>query len=358
MFFYLILIALVFGVLVFIHEFGHFITARLCGVSVKEFAVGMGPKLVSWKSKKYETQYALRLFPIGGFVSMEGEDDESDDENAFCNKSIWRRMLIVLAGPMMNLLLGFVLMTVLVFMQGTLASTVVAEFQEGATSNQALQVGDEIIEVDGTRVHTGNEMVYEIMNQGYEPIDLVVIRDGETITLEDVTFPTMEDSGVTFGDYDFVPYAEETNLPNLCKHAFWRSVSNVKMVYDSLFGLISGRYGMDAVSGPVGVAEVVGDAAKVGLTNFLFIVSVLSVNLGVFNLIPFPALDGGRFLFLVIEGGFQTFFKKLIRRDGEVYTRFMKRLRAIESYINFVGLILLFGLMIFVTVKDILNLFV
>ena len=301
----------------------------------------MGPTLTSWHSKKYETKYALRLLPIGGFVSMEGEDEASEDENAFCNKSIWKRMLIVLAGPAMNLILGFVLMTVLVFMQGTLASTTVAEFQEGATSSEVLQVGDEILYVDGTRVHTGNDMVYEIMNQGYEPIDLVVRRNGEKIALEDVTFPSMVDSGVTFGMYDFIPYAEETNLPNLCKHAFWRSVSNVKMVYDSLIGLVTGRYGMEAVSGPVGVAEVVGDAAKMGLDSFLYIVTVLSVNLGVFNLIPFPALDGGRFLFLVIEG---------IRRKPFD--------RAVEGYINFVGLLLLFGLMIFVTIKDVLKLFV
>ena len=338
---YFLIMLLVFGVLVFIHEFGHFMTARLCGVTVKEFAVGMGPKLVSWSSKKYETKYALRLLPIGGFVSMEGEDEASEDENAFCNKSVWKRMLIVLAGPMMNLILGFLLMTVLVFMQGTLASTTIAEFQEGATSNEVLQVGDEILRVDGTRVHTGNDMVYEIMNQGYEPIDLEIRRDGEKMIVEDVTFPSMEDSGVTFGNYDFIPYAEKTNLPNLCKHAFWRSVSNVKMVYDSLVGLVTGRFGMDAVSGPVGVAEVVGDAAKMGLDNFIYIVTVLSVNLGVFNLIPFPALDGGRFLFLIIEG----IRRKPINRD-------------VEGYINFVGLLLLFGLMIFVTIKDVLNLFV
>jgi regulator of sigma E protease len=267
-------------------------------------------------------------------------------------------MLIVLAGPLMNLLLGFVLMTVLVFLQGTLVSTTVAEFREDATSNQWLQAGDVIVEVDGTRVHTGNEMVYEIMNQGYEPIDLVVIRKGNRITLEGVTFPTVEDSGITLGDYDFIPYAEQTNLPNLCKHAFWRSVSNVKMIYDSLFGLVSGRYGMEAVSGPVGVAQVVGDAAKIGWDSFLFIVSVLSVNLGVFNLLPVPALDGGRFAFLALEGGFGLFCRGLLRRDEEARGRFMRRLRQIEGYINSVSLILLFGLMIFVTAKDILNLFV
>ncbi len=336
----ILLILLVFGVLIFIHEFGHFITARLCGVSVKEFAVGMGPTVFSWHSKKYGTKYGLRLLPIGGFVSMVGEDEESDDENAFCNKSIWKRMLIVAAGPLMNLILGFLLMTVLVFSQGTLASTTIAEFSQDAVSQQQLQVGDEILRVDGTRVHTGNELVYEIMNQGYEPLDLQIKRNGETIVLQDVSFPTMEDSGATFGSYDFLLYAEETNFPNLMKHAFFRSVSTVKMVLDSLIGLLSGRFGMEAVSGPVGVTKVVGDAARVGFMNFLYIVTVLTINLGVFNLIPFPALDGGRFLFLIIEG----IRRKPINRN-------------VEAYINFVGIVILFAFMIFVTVKDIFHLF-
>ena len=339
--FYVLVMVLVFGVLIFIHELGHFLTARACGVAVKEFAVGMGPTVFSWHSKKHETKYGLRLLPIGGFVSMEGEDEESENENAFCKKSVWRRMLIVCAGPFMNLLLGFVLMTVLVFAQGTLVSTTVAKFQEGATSCAQLEVGDTILRVDGTRVHTGNELVYEVMNKGYEPIDFLVERNGEKLLLEDVTFPTMEDSGVTFGNYDFLLYAEETNFPNLVKHAYFRSVSTVKMVFDSLVGLLSGRFGMDAVSGPVGVAEAVGDAAKNGYQNFLYIVTVLSINLGVFNLVPFPALDGGRFLFLAIEG---------IRRKPLN--------RNVESYVNFVGLMILFAFMIFVTVKDVLNLFV
>lgn len=338
--FYLLIMLLVFGILVFIHEFGHFITARLCGVSVKEFAIGMGPTIFSWHSKKHGTKYGLRLLPIGGFVSMVGEDEESSEQGAFCNQSIWKRMMIVLAGPLMNLLLGFILMTVLVFSQGTLASTTIAKFDENAVSQQKLEVGDEILKVDGTRVHTGDEMVYEIMNQGYEPIDILVIRNGEKLLVEDVEFPSMSDSGAVFGNYDFIPYAEQRTLPNLLKHAFFRSISNVKMVYDSLGGMLTGRFGLDAVSGPVGVAEVVGDAAKNGLQSLLFIVTVLSVNLGVFNLIPFPALDGGRFLFLIIEG----IRKKPINRN-------------VEASINFIGIMILFTFMIFITVKDVFKLF-
>ena len=339
-FFYILIMVLVFGILIFIHEFGHFITARLCGVAVKEFAVGMGPTLFSWKSKKYDTTYGLRLLPIGGFVSMVGEDEESDDSGAFCNKPVWKRMIIVSAGAVMNLLLGFLLMTVMVFSQGNLASTVVADFDENATSNAQLQIGDQILRVDGTRVHTGNELVYEILNSGYEPIDLEVRRGEEVLLLEDVTFPSMEESGATFGTYDFKVYGEEVNFPNLMKHSFYRSLSTVKMVYDSLIGLISGRFGMEAVSGPVGVTKVVGEAAQTGMLNLLYIVSVLSINLGVFNLIPFPALDGGRFLFLIIEG---------IRRKPLN--------RNVEAYVNFVGIIILFAFMIFVTVKDVFHLF-
>lgn len=341
---YFLIILLVFGVLVFVHELGHFLTARACGVTVKEFAIGMGPKLVSWTSKKYGTKYALRLLPIGGFVSMHNEDglDENadpDDEGAFCNKSVPKRMLITIAGAVMNLLLGFILMMIVVFATKNLGSTVVAKFDDNARSSQWLEVNDEIVKVGSTSVHTWNELAYEIMNKGYEPVDVTVKRNGERIVLEDVEFGTFEDSGATFGQYDFLPYAEPATLGNLAKHSFYRSLSTVKMVLDSVKGLITGRFGMDAVSGPVGVVGVVEDVAKQGFMSFLYIVSVLTINLGVFNLIPFPALDGGRFLFLAIEG----VRGKPINRN-------------VESYINFAGLMILFAFMIYVTFKDILNL--
>ena len=347
--FYALIMVLVFGVLIFIHEFGHFFTARRCGVAVKEFAIGMGPKIFSWKSKKYDTQYALRAFPIGGFVSMVGEDEESDSEDAFCNKSVFKRMLIVVAGAVMNLLLGFLLMMAVVLMQGPIGSTVVAEFNENAISNAQLQVGDEIISVAGTKVYSGNEVIYEIMNKGYEPIDLVVKRNGEKVTLNNVVFSTVEEDGVTFGYMDFKVLREARTFSNLMKQTFFRSVSSVKMVYDSLVGLVSGRFGVDAVSGPIGVTEVVGSAASeifgekeevvLAIAKFLYIVSILTINLGVMNLLPFPALDGGRFVMLAIEG---------IRRKPFN--------RNVEAYINFVGIIVLFAFMIFVSFKDVLKL--
>ena len=338
--FYIVIMALVFGVMIFIHEAGHFFTARACGITVKEFAIGMGPKLFSWTSKKHGTVHSIRILPIGGYVSMEGEDEDSADENAFCNKPVWKRMLVVAAGPFMNIVLGVLLTLIVVLSQGPIGSTVIAEFNENAMSSQKLAVGDERVKVDGTFVFTGNEVMYEIMNQGYEPIDIVVKRNGEKITVEDVTFGILTEQGVSFGDMDFKVMREEKNFLNVIKQTATRSVSTVKMVYDSLLGMLTGRFGLDAVSGPVGVAQTVGDAAKTDFVGFLYIGAILTMNLGVFNFIPFPALDGGRFILLLVE----AIRKKPIDKK-------------IEGYINAAGLIVLFGFMILVTCKDIFNLF-
>ena len=338
--FYIIIMALVFGVMIFIHEAGHFFTARACGITVKEFAIGMGPKLFSWTSKKHGTLHSIRLLPIGGFVSMEGEDDDSEDENAFCNKPVWKRMLVVAAGPFMNIVLGILLTLIVVLAQGPIGSTVIAKFDDNAVSSEKLAVGDEIVKIDGTFVFTGNEVMYEIMNQGYEPIDVVVKRNGEKITLEDVTFGILTEEGVAFGNMDFKVKAEEKNIGTVLKQTATRSLSTVKMVYDSLIGMLTGRFGIDAVSGPVGVAQTVGDAAKTDFVGFLYIGAILTINLGVFNFIPFPALDGGRFLLLCVEA---------VRRKPID--------KKIEGYINFVGLMILFGFMILITCKDIFKLF-
>lgn len=338
--FYFFIVLLIFGVFIFIHELGHFLTARLCRVSIKEFAIGMGPKLLSKISKKSKIKYTLRALPIGGFVSMEGEDDASDDANAFCNKKLWQRILIVLAGPIMNLILGFILMSILICSQSTFYSTTIDFFGKQSTSNAYLQPNDVIIAIDNTKIYTGNDLSYEIMFQGYEPISVTVERNGEIMTFDSVVFPTFEDTGAIFGQRDFALKEETKNFSNIIKHTYFRSVSTIKMVYDSLGGLLSGRFGMDAVSGPIGVTEVVGDAAKSGFSSFLYIITVLTINLGVFNLIPFPALDGGRLLFLIIE----AIRRKPLNKN-------------VEGYINFIGIIILFAFMILVTFKDIFKLF-
>jgi regulator of sigma E protease len=270
---------------------------------------------------------------------MVGEDEESDEENAFCKKKVWKRMTIVVAGAVMNLLLGFLLMLAVVLFQGPIGSTTVAGFNNDAVSNAQLQVNDEILEVGGTKVHSSNELAYEISNKGYQPVDILVERNGEEKLLKGVNFKTDVSDGAKFGVIDFKVYQEERTFLSIMEQTFFRSVSTVKMVYDSLTGLVTGRFGVEAVSGPVGVAQVVGDAAQMGILSFIYIVSVLSINLGVINLLPFPALDGGRFLLLAIEG---------IRRKPLN--------RNVEGYINFIGIVILFAFMIFISFKDVIKL--
>ncbi|MBQ7337661.1 MAG: site-2 protease family protein [Clostridia bacterium] len=343
----------IFGFLILVHEAGHYFVARRCGVAIEEFSIGMGPKIISRTSKKNGTVFSLRALPIGGYVAMVGETEESDEEGALSSKPVWQRFLVFAAGATVNLLVGFLIVIVIVCIsasQGVLASNTIAGFQEGATSSAqgGLMVGDEVIKVGGVSVHTGEELTYEITNQGDEPIDLTVIRDGEKIVLQDVCFPTFEESGVTFGNYDFYVLADKNpGFFKLLQISFYRSCSLVKMVWDSLLGLITGRFGVQTLSGPVGITAAVAETIEssgwsaMQILNYaLYITAVIAINLGVFNLIPFPALDGGRLFFLLIE----AVRRKKINPD-------------IEAKINFVGIALLMTLMLFVVCKDIIGLF-
>ena len=338
----IILAILLFGFLIFIHEGGHFLFARLFKVTVNEFAIGMGPKIFSKKSKKSGIVYSFRLFPIGGFVSMAGEDEESDDPNSFEKKPVWQRFIITVAGAAVNLIAGALVMTILVCSApNQLGSTVVGDFLEGATSVESgLKVDDKILEVDGHRVYIADDLMYEIMRLGIEPIDLTVERDGKRIVLEDVKFPQMASEGVAFGANDFRVYGERPTILNLAKHSFFKTAYTVKMIWESLYDLISGRYGVEAVSGPIGVTEALTEAADTGAYSFTYLAVVISINLGVMNLMPFPALDGGRLVFLIIE----AIRKKPLKKG-------------LEAYINFAGLALLMLLMVFICTKDIIGLF-
>ncbi|MBQ4066716.1 MAG: site-2 protease family protein [Clostridia bacterium] len=338
----IILAILLFGFLIFIHEGGHFLFARLFKVTVNEFAIGMGPKIFSKKSKKSGITYSFRAFPIGGFVSMAGEDEESDDPNAFNKKPVWQRLIITVAGAATNIIVGGLVMAILVCSApNSLGGTTVAKFMDDAVSQEAgLQVGDRIVEVDGHNVHIADELMYTIMRLGIEPVDLTVIRDDEKLVLEDVEFPPMSSEGIAFGSNDFLVYAEEPTLANLAKHSFFKTTYTVKMIWESLYDLVTGRFGVEAVSGPVGVTEALTEAADTGVYSFTYLAVVISINLGVMNLLPFPALDGGRILFLLIEA---------IRR---------KPLKMeVEAYINFAGLVLLMILMVLICIKDVIGLF-
>lgn len=338
---HILLTILMLSVLILLHELGHYTAARIFSVPINEFALGMGPKLFSWRSKKTLTLYSLRLLPIGGYVSMVGEDESSDDENGLCRKPVWQRMIITAAGAFMNLVTGLIIMAVVVVMSTGLGSTTVSGFADGALTEQSgLRIGDEIIAIGGDRVHVAGDLSYEIMHDATEPIDVTVRRDGEKVVLHDVIFPSDIVEGIEFGRADFSTEREAKNFVNVVRHTFFRSISVVKMVWESLIDLLTGRYGVEHVSGPVGVTSAVSDAAQNGVGSFLFLTVAIAMNLGVFNLLPLPALDGGRLLFQAIE---------LIRR---------KPLKPeVEGYVHFVGIVLLMGLMVAITFKDIIGLF-
>ena len=342
--FYALITAVVIGFLTFIHELGHFSMARLFKVPVLEFAIGMGPKIFSWEGK-YGTKYALRAFPIGGFVQMEGEEGNSENPMAYNHLNPWKKIAVTVAGPVVNIVFAIILMFILVLTTPTLGSTTIGQFRDGAISNAKLQLNDEIIKVGDVYVHTTEELHYEIVLQGYRAVDITVIRDGKEIVISDVVFNTVEDSGATFGVMDFRVYRlsdlENVNILDYLEQAVYRSISTVKMVFDSLGGIISGRFGMDAVSGPIGIVETVEQVTNVSVSSLVNLIVVISMNLGIFNLLPIPALDGGRIVFHLIDG---IAGRKVIKKE-------------IEDNITAITMLLLLGFMLLVSIKDVINLF-
>lgn len=340
----------VFGLLIFIHEFGHYIVARSFGVGVIEFAIGMGPKIKTWKGKYND--FTLRAIPIGGFVNMVGEyDEEIPEEHQYKiplnERSVWKRMLIVVAGPLMNLLLAFVVMIGVVAGSEAIGTTVVYGFVEDSISNQyGLQPKDEIISVNGKKIHCYNDMSYKILSDGIEPIDIVVLRNGEELLLENVCFGTENDEGIVFGKLDFAVYIKEKTVGNVLREAFWQGASTVYMTVDSLIDTFTGRYGIDAVGGPVAVGGEIDQTIKASrdlgeaVRNIAVLVVMISVSLGIFNLLPIPVLDGGRLLFYIIEA---------IRRKP-INPKY-------EQAISAVFMVIMLALMLFVMMKDIAGLF-
>ena len=339
-----IIAILVFGFLIFIHELGHFLTARIFKVTINEFSIGMGPRIFSHVSKKSGIRYSIAALPIGGFVAMAGENEESDDPNSFDKKPAWQRFIITAAGAFVNLVAGFIVVIILTMLTNIGGTTVAGfvdpdEYGFDVSTEGVLEVGDVIVEVDGRRVRILDELSYELMRRGIEPIDITVIRDGERVVLRDVVLPTVEENGETFGMRDFLIYTTEKNLGTALTYSFSKSVLIVRMCWESIIDLITGRYSLSAVSGPVGISSAIGTAASKGTAPFLYMFGLISINLGVMNLMPIPALDGGRLLATGIE----------------MITR--KRLPAkIENAINVTGLIILLGLSLVIMVKDVFQL--
>lgn len=329
---------LLFLILIVIHEFGHFISAKLLGVRVNEFAVGFGPKIFSKQGK--ETKYSVNLIPLGGYCAMEGEDEGSADEKAFCNKAAWRRFLIVVMGAVFNLILGFIIVMIILAPTKTFTTTTIAEFAPNAVSEQSgLQVNDEILKVDGRTIFSTYDLSYAFTNVKDGKIDITVLRDGKKQLLKDVKFDSEEYEGMEFLTVDFKVYGEKRTFGTFIKNTIKTSASYTVVIWRSLVDLLSGKYGISQVSGPVGVTVVIADAARQSLQSLLPLMAFISINLGIFNLLPIPALDGGRLIFIL----FEMIFKKNVPQKY-------------ESLVHTIGFILLIGFMILILIKDVLGL--
>lgn len=326
---------LLFLILIIIHEFGHFIAAKLLGVRVNEFAVGFGPKLFKWG--KGETKYAINLIPLGGYCAMEGEDENSNDSRAFCNKKPWRRFLIVVMGAVFNLILGLILVAFTLIPQNRFTTTTIDSFHENAVSSQyGLQENDKIIMVDGRRIFTTYDLSYAFSNVDDGAINITVKRNGEKVELNNVRFESQEIDGINYLTVDFYVKGRTKTFTSFIGHTFSTAISNCAVVYRSLIDLLTGRYGISAMSGPVGVTVAIGTAAKQSLVNILPIMALITINLGLFNLLPLPALDGGRLVFIL----FEMLFRKPVPQKY-------------EAMVHTIGFVLLLLLMLIITFKDV-----
>lgn len=366
---------LVFGVIINLHELGHFFFAKLFGVQINEFSFGMGPLL--WGRKKGETQYSIRLLPIGGYVAMEGEDGDAADsggesdsgssaapagDRAFYRKPAWQRFIILFAGAGMNILLGLLLLAWTTSQMSLLGTNVVGRVEEGAASASYLQPGDRIIRVNGYSTPCYNDVVFQLIRDDDGLVDLTVLRGGEHLTMSrweralarfgvggkelgDTLFMSvpfqMEElqPGLRTLRIDFVFLGAQPTFMNSVQYTFQQTVSTVKQVWYSLLDILTGRFGLSQLSGPVGTATVIREASDAGLRSLVLLVAYISINVGVFNLLPFPALDGGRMFFLLVGA--------LFRRP--IPARY-------ENYVNAAGMLLLLIFVGVVTFSDVMKL--
>ena len=369
----------VFSAVIAIHEFGHLAVAKLCGVQVNEFSIGMGPVLL--KKMHHGTQYSLRALPVGGFVALEGEEspesqqaereerpdleerplsqrsgaDSSPNGGALNGEElsqptgkplneapVWQRALIMAAGACMNFLLGFVVMAILLAAQNEpITSRVIYAVEDGALCGQTgLEAGDKVLAVNGRRCFVANDMLYELMRTEDYSASFTVLRDGKKVELPRVQFDTWQDEdGETHMSLGFTVYGIKKTPVNVIKEA-WNSVLYYgRIIFTSLMDLLRGRESINDLSGPVGIVTAIGQAASYGWQDLLELLVLITVNLGIFNLLPFPALDGGKVVFLLIEGV-----------TGHAVPE------KIQSGLTLAAFALLFALMIFATYNDIVRL--
>ncbi|PWM64583.1 MAG: RIP metalloprotease RseP [Eubacteriales Family XIII. Incertae Sedis bacterium] len=328
----LIYALLIFCLLIFFHELGHFTLAKLCGVKVNEFALGMGPAVL--KKQKGETLYSLRAFPIGGFCAMEGEDEDSEDERAFNKKAAWQKALIVVAGAAMNLLVAIVIMSAISFYVGT-STTTIDTVQDGLPAQAAgIESGDTIIAINGITVSEWRD-VYTFISES----------DGETIriTLTDADGSERTVATETVADADGrriigITPTTERHLISSVKTGVQNTWALGASMLDVLKGLFTGGVSASELSGPVGIVAVVNDTASRGFIYIAYLTALISLNLAIMNMLPFPALDGGRFVFIIIRAV-----------TGKAITD------EIEGKVHFAGILVLLALMLYVTWNDIVK---
>ncbi len=337
-----ILAILIFSFIIIFHELGHFLFAKKCGVKVNEFTLGLGPTILSWG--KGETKYCLKALPFGGSCVMEGEDEESDSDRAFNNKSLWERFQIVVAGPLFNFILAFILSVVYIGAVGVNLPTITDVIPGYAAEEAGMQAGDTILSIDGYKVHFYNEVsIYTFLHDDKESFDVVYLRDGKKYNATIVPKYSEESQRKLLGITKEADYHKLSPL-GVLEYSAYEIKYQIYVTLSSLRMLFTGQVSMNEVSGPVGVVSTISSvydqSASSGVfyifVNLTSIAILLSANLGVMNLLPFPALDGGRILLIIIEA-----------------IRGKKMNPEIENSINLVGFGLLMLLMIVVMYSDI-----
>lgn len=345
---------LLFSLLIFVHELGHFVAAKLSGVQVNEFSIFMGPAIVQWK--RGETQYSIRCIPIGGYCAMEGEDEDTDNPRSFQKAAWWKRLIILAAGSFMNLLLGVILMVIVYLPTEQVVKPEIASFESFSTvdGEDGLQVGDRFVELDGENIYLQSDFGMLLALNPGEKHDVVVERNGKEVYLNDFVMEkhlTLDAEGneVMLYGINFVLDSDVT-LGEKLREAWYSCLDNARMVRLSLQMLVSGQAGLQDMTGPVGIVKVMSDTAEqsgsflAALLNMLYFGAFLAINLGIMNLLPIPALDGGRVVGLLLT----TIIEKITRK---------KLNPKIEGYIHGIGMFLLLALMAFILFKDVFTIF-
>ena len=347
---YIIIAIIIFGILIAIHEFGHFTAAKLCGVKVEEFAIGMGPAL--FKKQKGETVYALRILPIGGFCAMAGEDEESDDPRAFTNQGFWKKFVILCAGSFMNLVLGIVLILIMYAGAQAFVTPTIDHFMDGCPyeGTEAMQAGDTFYSIDGQRIYLVSD-VSSFLIRGDGVYDIVMLRDGEKVELKDLalTTKTYAEYANEGPKYGFVFGYTEATFGTKLEYTWNTTLEFSRLVWLGLGDLINGKVGLKDMSGPVGIVDMMNEvgqqaeSAKAAADNLLYISAFIAVNLAIMNMLPIPALDGGRVFLMIVTVIIEAVSRKKL--DPKY-----------EGYIHLGGMVLLLGLMALVMYNDIAKL--